>query len=255
MARRGLVTALLPLALLLPAAAFQPSAIIRHSAGSAVPISAGRSLPLLSLSRAPRARAALLALRAEGQTAASPSPEMTKMARDLGNASWVAWWAQTILCVVSAVTLFFANAVKGAAQGNLLSNGIFLAGIGLSLGFVNVFWTTGYRGIAAKILKESDPSKTISRLRRTVKVGVVIALVGMFLTLMGAEQIVGMLVAKSISGSLVFAQGGAALSAQSASMQLQALDIFVVQANTNTMLAHLAALSMSLYASTRLPPK
>ena len=31
--------------------------------------------------------------------------------------------------VVSAVTLFFANAVKGATQGNIISNGIFLAGL------------------------------------------------------------------------------------------------------------------------------
>jgi len=35
----------------------------------------------------------------------------------------------------------------------------------------------------------------------------------------------------------------------------EALDIFVVQANTNTMLAHLAALAVSLYSTTRVPAK
>jgi hypothetical protein len=162
-----------------------------------------------------------------------------------------------------------------------VQNGIFLAGIGLALGFVNCFWTSGcaprssradartsihptvyvawrtrsYRGIAARLTSEADPAKLLGRLRRAMRVGVSIALAGMLLTLLGAEQIVGTLVAKSISASLFFPGGGATLAAQSASMQLQALDIFVVQANTNTMLAHLAALAVSLYSTTRVPAK
>jgi hypothetical protein len=37
--------------------------------------------------------------------------------------------------VVSAVTLFFAYAVKGTAQGNVISNGIFLAGFSFFFSF------------------------------------------------------------------------------------------------------------------------
>ena len=158
--------------------------------------------------------------------------------------SWLAWWAQAILSVVSTVTLVFANAVKGSTQTSIISNGILLAAIGLSLSYVNIIWTWAYRNLARSL--PASPEKGAASLKRTIRVGVTIALVGMLITLIGAEQIVGTLVAKAVSGALVSPQGMAASSA----MNLQALDIFVVQANTNTLLSHLASLINSLYLTT-----
>jgi hypothetical protein len=43
--------------------------------------------------------------------------------------------------------------------------------------------------------------KQTKRLKSSLKLGVIIALTGMFITLMGAEQIVGTLVAKAITGA------------------------------------------------------
>ncbi|EKX46361.1 translocon at the inner envelope membrane of chloroplast 21 like protein, partial [Guillardia theta CCMP2712] len=187
--------------------------------------------------------------------------------------SWLSWWAQVILSVISAITLFFANAVRGPMQGNILANGVFMAGLGLALSFINVIWTTGYQRIAAKQLETPEAAMSFRSFSRTVRVGVIVALTGMFLTLLGAEQIVGTLVAKSISGSILIANGGG-IAAQTASLQLQvcsfidprqlgfrteccwqALDIFVVQANTNTLLSHLSSLVNSLFIASQIPHK
>jgi len=132
--------------------------------------------------------------------------------------------------------------------------GIFLAGVGLALSFVNIAWTTTYSSSATKISAALDNGKEVklSGLSASVKVCIIVALSGMFITLLGAEQIVGTLVAKSVSGSLMYAQG-AAIAAQASNMQLQALDIFVVQANTNTLLSHLASLVCSLFIAARKP--
>mmetsp|Transcript_18871 Transcript_18871/g.38312 ORF Transcript_18871/g.38312 Transcript_18871/m.38312 type:complete len:263 (+) Transcript_18871:20-808(+) len=179
----------------------------------------------------------------------SNDAKLAKLSGSIGRATWLSWWAQVILSVVSTVTLFFANAVKGAGQGNILTNGIFLAGIGLALSFVNVFWTWGYSSMGRNLADSADKSKALTNLKRSIKVGVVVALSGMLITLFGAEQIVGTLVGKSMSGFLVMGQG----TAQAAAMQLQALDILVVQANTNTLLSHWASLVNSLYISSQVP--
>ena len=192
-----------------------------------------QSLPQCRLSTKPQALAILrsgqtLLSQADNAAAIETKPtdgKLEKLASSIGTSTWLSWWVQVILSVVSTVTLFFANAVKGAGQGNILTNGIFLAGIGLALSFINVFWTWGYSSMGRNLTKSTDASKSVTSLRRAIKVGVIVALSGMLITLLGAEQIVGTLVAKSMSGFLILGQG----NAQAAAMQLQALDILVVQ--------------------------
>mmetsp|Transcript_14108 Transcript_14108/g.42207 ORF Transcript_14108/g.42207 Transcript_14108/m.42207 type:complete len:97 (+) Transcript_14108:390-680(+) len=69
----------------------------------------------------------------------------------------------------------------------------------------------------------------------------------MFATLFGAEQIVGTLVAKVLSFQGVTGPAAGAYVAPTAT--LQALDIFIVQANTNTLLSHLCSLTITLWLS------
>ena len=79
-------------------------------------------------------------------------------------------------------------------------------------------------------------------LRRAIEVGVSLNLVGMLLTLLGAEQTVGVLAIKVLT----------ARPWQGAGMMpnlegLQPLDILVVQANTNSLLSHFCSLVSLLY--------
>ena len=89
-------------------------------------------------------------------------------------------------------------------------------------------------------------------IRRAIVIGVTLNLLGMLVTLIGAEQIVGLLAAKVLTmqglgpfqasfGLGVPGSGG--LGAQS----VQPLDVLIVQANTNTLLSHFLSLVSCLF--------
>ena len=85
---------------------------------------------------------------------------------------------------------------------------------------------------------------------RYSKISVSLSLVGMLVSLLGAEQIVGTLASKVLSQQgyvPVMAAVGAA------NPQIQALDIFLVQANTNCLVAHFIPLVAYLWAQSKLP--
>merc|ERR1712157_523027 len=79
-----------------------------------------------------------------------------------------------------------------------------------------------------------------------VSVGVTINLLGMLVTLIGAEQIVGVLAAKVLTSQGVFPLSGSVPTSTVSTQVLQPLDILVVQANTNTLLSHFCSLFLLL---------
>ena len=89
-------------------------------------------------------------------------------------------------------------------------------------------------------------------IRRAIVIGVTLNLLGMLVTLIGAEQIVGLLAAKvlTMQGVSPFAAsfglglggvggGGVGLGG---TQSVQPLDVLIVQANTNTLLSHFLSL-------------
>mmetsp|Transcript_37471 Transcript_37471/g.48235 ORF Transcript_37471/g.48235 Transcript_37471/m.48235 type:complete len:305 (+) Transcript_37471:65-979(+) len=186
------------------------------------------------------------------------TPEQ-KRVRSLSNAfqstTWLSWWAQVILSTVAGVILFFAGTISDP-MANVFMNGSLLAGCGVVLGLVSTFWTWGY-AVSAKKWKRPDANlvKMKNGMLRRLKVGQFINILGMLIAIVGAEQIVGTLVAKVLSaqglspfiGGLNYS-GAPMLLPQGA---VQALDIFIVQANTNTVLGHLVGLLTSMYLRTQ----
>jgi hypothetical protein len=75
-----------------------------------------------------------------------------------------------------------------------------------------------------------------------------INLVGLLLSLLGAQAIVGALLAKS----LTLPQTGLGVYQIDPSRTIRTLDILVVQANTNTVAAHFAGLVGSLWLLNRI---
>ncbi|CAB1100796.1 unnamed protein product [Ectocarpus sp. CCAP 1310/34] len=173
--------------------------------------------------------------------------------------SWLSWWAQTILSTVAFIILLFSNAVTNrSARGNILGNGVALAVASLACSAASICWTWGYN-LKAKgwrnlgTLAEVDDAQV--RMRGSLRMGLYINVAGMLLALVGAEQIVGTLVAK-----VLYAQGfqpsvmvGSAGAAEVAQAQFRALDVFIVQANTNTLLSHFCSLAASLWLLARTP--
>jgi Protein of unknown function (DUF3611) len=97
-------------------------------------------------------------------------------------------------------------------------------------------------------IKSTDRRRAAVMLRKAITVGVTINLLGLFLNLLAAEEIIGTLAIKVLAMSPVTSYGlgmggpGAFLDGT-----LQPLDILVVQANTNALLSHFVSLSCSLY--------
>ena len=258
--------------------------------------------------------------------------------------SYISWWSQLILSTISSTTIIFANSVTKASSSfsnpltSPVTNGIFLASTGITIGFLSLIWTWGLTRLGRRLSRKvserasepcdkkeeseatserasqqhhalvvtsslltslaahfarcslarakllnmatstteithsncfcsfavrclllhliknapaqlTTPSTASSMLRRSLKINIYLNCLGMLVTVLGAEQIVGVLVAKILStqGLSPFAVQGAAAGSFGATQTVQALDIFVVQANTNTLLSHLLSLCSCLW--------
>ncbi len=178
----------------------------------------------------------------------SLSTNVLKIVWALNIAGWVGFWSQLVLAIISTLILLFAivsrNAGNTGANNPGTGAGLFLAFLGLVAVYLSIFWSYRYTLMAKKLRGESRPSRadTVKQL----KIGLIISFVGMFITILGAGAIVGVLVAKSLS------QPQNALINTDFSRLVQPIDIFIVQANTNTILAHFLGLITSVWLLDRI---
>mmetsp|Transcript_37332 Transcript_37332/g.87083 ORF Transcript_37332/g.87083 Transcript_37332/m.87083 type:complete len:305 (-) Transcript_37332:176-1090(-) len=170
--------------------------------------------------------------------------------------SWFSWWAQVILTTISSVTLVFSRGVRSSSLSSgsaYVGNAMFvLAGAGVVMSAASIIWTWGYCRLAKKFLRPATNRIVAANLlRRALSAGAFFNFFGIGATLIGAEQIIGVLFAKVLSaggitnGLLVGSGSAASIGAQS----IQPLDILIVQANTNTLLSHYIALACSFWLS------
>jgi hypothetical protein len=195
----------------------------------------------------------------------------------LRRTTWLSWWGQVILTTVSSVTLLFAKSVIDArplAQRSLLPGAFVFAGTGIGLSILSILLTAGGTRLSRRILRaiqEAAPITTTSTttatktvtgnpqdahpwlhrpiqvaqsIRKVIRVGTYLNLMGMLVTLIGAEQIIGLLAARVLTTATTATTMGVL---SSTSQVLQPLDILIVQANTNTLLSHFVSLVCTLY--------
>lgn len=173
--------------------------------------------------------------------------------KSLHRISWLSWWSQVILTVVSSITLIFArNVIRAGINSSSMSKatvggsgeGLLVAGTGLIVSFLSIVWTWGGARLSKRLINKKDTRRiaAANMIRREISVGVTLNLLGMALALVGAEQIVGSLAVKVLTQQGVF--GGVD---RVAVQTLQPLDILVVQGNTNTLLSHFCSLVALLY--------
>lgn len=182
----------------------------------------------------------------------SPIPtNLKQISQSLQRIGWAAFWTQLVLGVISSIILLlyaFSSATTRVGEpGQGTGFGIFFAISGLVTLGMSIFWAFRYTKIARQLkdpIASLRPSKgdTI----QAVRIGVIINLSGMLLTLVGAQAIIGSTLARSLSQQPgTFIPGGAV-------QFIQPLDLFVVQANTNTIFAHFAGVIAALWLLTRL---
>ena len=212
--------------------------------------------------------------------------------RLLKRTSWFSWWAQTILTVISCtILLFAANATQVNRAASPPSFLLSALGLTVSFGSILWTWGNGAR-LSKRLVRDkkspslppsADPTnsapnnskqtpnknkknkKKIDKkpfpfipaspselLRQAIRVQVSLNLIGLFLTLLAAEEIVGSLALKVLTAGTTF--GGNVYGAAAATTPagfVQPLDVLIVQANTNILLSHFVSLSCSLYLADR----
>mmetsp|Transcript_2645 Transcript_2645/g.3591 ORF Transcript_2645/g.3591 Transcript_2645/m.3591 type:complete len:249 (+) Transcript_2645:23-769(+) len=169
-----------------------------------------------------------------------------RRARALWRIGWLSWWSQVILSVVSAVVLAFARAVIPRTRIDpLLGGGILFSTLGLGVSFFSIAWSWHYTRLSRRDV-------SVDKIRSALRFGILVNLTGMLLTIISAEQIVGGLIAKLLLTPGSIAQlSTPTTSFRPVAAPLTALDVFIVQANTNTLASHLAGLIASLYLLAR----
>lgn len=177
----------------------------------------------------------------------SASPILQRMANTFRLTGWIGFWVQLVLVTVSSLILLFA-AVSGGPNDRINSTnpgtgpGLFFALCGILILCFSVYWCFRYTRIARQ-LQSSDPTVRPSKGNaiQAIRIGLIVNLAGMLLTLLGSEAIIGGLLAKSL------AQAQGVTTIYDPSRLIQSLDIFVVQATTNIIAAQFAGIATSLW--------
>ncbi|AFY33767.1 DUF3611 family protein [Calothrix sp. PCC 7507] len=163
---------------------------------------------------------------------------------------WISFWIQLVLGVVSGiiVLLFAIFSQKAGSPSNNAGTGfgVFLAVCGLVVLGGGIYLAYRYTRIGSQLLSANPNNRPRkSETVQVLRLGIMVDLLGILLTLLGAQAIVGTLVARSISPQAVTTQ------LFDPTRIISGLDMLVVQANTNTISAHFAGLIASLWLLNR----
>ena len=165
-----------------------------------------------------------------------------KIATQLRRVGWVGFWLQLVLAVVSTLIFLFAIPFASTGASNPGTGGSLLFAVGgLLVLYGSTFWSFRYTRIARQ-LKNPDVRPKKADTIQTIRWGLTSNIVGMGLSVFGAESIAGTLLGKSLS----LAQPFAVYSPDALSKIIQPLDIFIVLANTHTITAHFVGVFGSL---------
>ncbi|MEL7035541.1 MAG: DUF3611 family protein [Cyanobacteria bacterium J06592_8] len=171
-----------------------------------------------------------------------------RVAFSLRRAGWISFWVQLVLGVVSSIILLFAFAILLASQNPNQSNnsqggGLFLALTGLLVLGFSIYRAFYHTRLSQQLRGPAPGRPSRGDTMKQMRISLISNMAGMLLTLMGAEAISGVLLAKAIS------QPQRGFFDASVNLQdfIQPLDIFIVLANTHTTVAHFVGIVCSIW--------
>ncbi|MGB7441487.1 MAG: DUF3611 family protein [Coleofasciculaceae cyanobacterium] len=174
-------------------------------------------------------------------------PALQRVALNLRTVGRIAFWSQLVLAVVSGAILlvFTAFGSNRTAQESVqgIGLGIFFAICGLVTLGIGIYLAFRYTSISKQLLFPGDsarPSKADTL--KVIRLGLIVNLVGMLFTILGAQAVIGIIIGTSLS------QQGVILDA---AQRVQPLDLLVVQANINTITAHFVGIAASIWLFNR----
>ncbi|MEA5471005.1 DUF3611 family protein [Spirulina sp. 06S082] len=182
----------------------------------------------------------------------SPIPQKVRqVSTDLKWAGRIGFWLQLVLGVISTVTVLFASSSfigdtnTANTQGTEL--GVFCAVLGLIALGISIYYSFRYMAIA-QMLQNPNTSQRPNRADtvKVIRAGLVVNLIGMLLTIIGAEANVGLVLAKSL------ANPPGAIANVDPQKLVNSIDLLVIQANANTIAAHFSGIVSSLLLLNRI---
>lgn len=180
------------------------------------------------------------------------NPSTSSKIRSIGQifriTGWISFVLQLVLGVVSSLLLLvFSIRPPGTPSSSAETGfGVFLAVCGIVALGISIYLAFRCKNIGRQ-LQSTNPSNRPRKLEtvKTLQLALTVNLVGMLLTLLGAQAIVGSLVFKA-------ARQVGVVSFSSANTFITAQDMFVVQANANTITAHFVGLAASIWLLNRI---
>jgi hypothetical protein len=183
------------------------------------------------------------------------SPNVLRVVLSFRRWGWTAFWTQVVLCVVSSVVLLqlFLFPRTGAISPTGLDTspatlpGLSFAWVGVAVLGASIFWNFRYTQMAKKLRSPDRPTKSQTVFQ--IKIGLIINLIGMFVTLLGAFAIIGALTLRAGQGQAILPGAGSFNSV------IQPLDFQIIQASFNIIFAHFVGLVASLWLLNRATDK
>lgn len=183
-----------------------------------------------------------------------------RAAKALWRVGWATWWLQLILTIISGVILLFSFAFPGVnVRSSASAVGFVVSGIGVVLAFLSLFSTYSYTRLSLWLSSSANRTAEAARTRISwrLRVGLLLSLVGMGVSLMGLQAIVGTLLARLLSAGIAttpynsyqMAQGVGGVAPGSGIVQ--PVDVLVIQASANAMMGLLAALATTVWLRAR----
>ena len=174
----------------------------------------------------------------------SDSLSLKEIASTFRFAGWFSFWFQLVLTIISSAILLFAAVSTRNPNGNSLGTGVgvVLTVCGIAVLGFNMFWSVAkYVVIGRRLNAAATVRPKKAEAIQTIRTGLIASLIGILLALLGAEAIVGLLFGKAVN------QGFAGFVNVDPGKFIQPIDILVVQASINVILAQFVAITTSLW--------
>ncbi len=167
-------------------------------------------------------------------TPANIPPEIKDQARQMQRVGWIDFWLQAIALFIAVLCLIFAITGRQFAEdaNPAIGWGIFFAIFTILSGLVGAFLSVRYAGMGQRLIDPKlTPNPKKSKAVRLLKWGVYVGAIGTLLALIGCGLTSAVLLAKTVSQP-----PGTTLT--DASEAVRAMDVLVLLANLNGIVAH-----------------
>lgn len=153
------------------------------------------------------------------------------------------FWIQIVLGIISLLALGTGSVGEEKSPGAQF--GVFFAICGLVTLGISIYFSFRYTKIA-DILRSPDPARRPKRSDtvQAIRWGLIINVIGMFLSLIGTQSVVGNVLLQSVRQTGAVRGGAGCL--------VVAADIFSIQANTTAVTAHFIGIGVSLWLLNRI---